>query len=157
MGSTIRSLTSPSEPQLVSAGSLRWRTWPLVDRIAWSWLLPLGMGLVGLFVYWTGSSLLLAIGAMIAFATALWPMWLPITFEVTSLGLRRKTPRRIRLIPWTAIRSYQLRSTGAMLFQQPESSAIGIANGLFVPYPHDPDELVVALRLYVPHAVELPR
>jgi hypothetical protein len=44
-----------------------------------------------------------------------------------------------------------------MLLQQPEPSAIAIANGLFVPYPEDSDELVVALRLYLSHAVELPK
>jgi hypothetical protein len=129
----------------------------MLDHIAWSWLLPLGIALVGLFVFWMGSSVLLAIAAMIAVAVAMWPMWLPTTFEVTSLGLRRKTPRRIRLIPWTAIRSYQLRTTGAMLFQHPEPSVLDIVSGLFVPYPDDPDELIVALRLYLPHATEVPK
>jgi hypothetical protein len=128
----------------------------MLDHLAWSWLLPLGIALVGLFVFWTGSSLLLAIAAVIAVATSMWSMWLPITFEVTSLGLRRKTPRRIRLVPWTAICAYQLRTTGAMLFQQPEPSPLDIARGLFVPYPPEPDDLVVALRLYLPHATELP-
>lgn len=157
MGSTVRSPTSPSEPRSLAAGSLRWRTWPLIDRIAWSWLLPVGIILLGLFVYWEGGGLPLAIAAMIVAAISVWPMWLPTTFEVTSLGLRRKTPQRIRLIPWTAIRAYQLRATGVMLFQQPNPSGLEMLGGLFVPYPNDADELVVALRLYVSHATELPR
>ncbi|HEX4415205.1 MAG TPA: hypothetical protein VH107_16355 [Lacipirellulaceae bacterium] len=157
MGSTIRSPTSTSEPHSLASGSLRWRTWPLVDWIAWSWMLPVGIILLGLFVFWQGGGLPLAIAAMIVAAISVWPMWLPTNFEVTSLGLRRKTPQRIRLIPWTAIRAYQLRTTGVMLFQQPEPSTRDVLSGLFVPYPQDADELVVALRLYVPHATELPR
>jgi hypothetical protein len=155
MGSTVRSLTAPDQPRTLAAGSLRWRSWPLVDRIAWSWLIPLGIAIVGLFVFWKDDNLFVSIAAMAAVAISMWPLWLPTTFEVTSLGLRRKTPRRIRLIPWTAIRSYQLRATGAMLFQQPEPSTFDVMRGLFVPYPEEPDELVVALRLYLPHATEL--
>jgi hypothetical protein len=156
MGSTIRSLTSPSQPQYLSAGSLRWRNWPLVDHPRSSWIVPLAILLVGGFAYRYSGSLLFAGVACVALAATLWSFFLPNRFEVTSLGLRRRVFKRIRIIPWQAIHSYQLRSTGVMLYQRPDPIALDLSSSLFVPYPDDADELRVALRLYLPHAVELP-
>jgi hypothetical protein len=75
---------------------------------------------------------------------------------VTSLGLRRYALGRVRLIPWQAIRAYQLRSTGVILFQQPNPTTLDLLKSWFVAYPEDDDEMLVALRLYLPHATELP-
>ena len=57
---------------------------------------------------------------------------------------------------WQAVRAYQLRSTGVVLFQQPDPSAIDLLRSIFIPYPADEDELLCALRDYLSHAVELP-
>lgn len=127
-----------------------------MDHPKWSWIVPLGVLLIGLFVDAVGDSWILAIAAIAAMMIAIWSFFLPVTFEITSMGLRRKALRQIRIVLWPTIRAYQLRSTGIALFQRPDPSAFDLASSLFVPYPEDADELVVAVRLYLPHAVELP-
>ena len=156
MGSTVRSMSPPFPPPQLAAGSLRWRSWPLVDQPMWAWLVPLGILSIGGFVFWLGGSWILALVACAALAAAFWQFLLPVTYEVTSLGLRRQALRRRRLIPWQAIRAYQLRTTGVACFRRPEPTAMDLPNCLFVPYPPDADELLVALRLYLPHAVDVP-
>jgi hypothetical protein len=156
MGSTVRSTIPPSEPQQLTAGSLRWRSWPLVDQPAWSWAVPLAIFAVAFLVYWASGSWFMATAAAAALSAALWSFLLPTTFEVTSSGLRRLALWRTRLVPWQAIRAYQLRATGVLFFQRADPTALDLQGGLFVPYPPDEDELLVAVRLYLPHAVELP-
>ena len=156
MGSTVRTTIPPDQPQQLTAGSLRWRSWPLVDRPAWSWAVPLTIFAVAFFVYWASGSWFMATAAAAALAVALWSFLLPTTFEVTSAGLRRLALGRIRLVPWQAIRAYQLRATGVLFFQPTDPTALDLPGGLFVPYPQDEDELLVAVRQYLPHAVELP-
>ena len=155
MGSTIRSSTPPVQSQQLATGSLRWRSWPLADHLAWSWLVPLAILMVGFFVFWLGGGWFLAILASGALAVTLWQFICPVSYEVTSLGLRRHALGRIRLVPWQAIRAYQLRATGVALFQRSDPTAADCLGSLFVPYPSDEDELLVAMRLYLPSAVEL--
>jgi hypothetical protein len=156
MGSTVRSATPTNQPQKLTAGSIRWRCWPLVDQPAWSWIVPLGIVMAGYSVYWVGGGWFLAFAVGAALAITLRSFLLPVTFEVTSSALRRLALGRLRLIPWQAIRAYQLRPTGIMFFQRADPTTLDLPNGLFVPYPPDADELLIAVRLYSPHAVELP-
>jgi hypothetical protein len=155
MGSTVRSAIWPQSPEL-GFGSLRWRDWPLVDRRKSSWLMPLLIVTVAFGVYWLTDSVILPLAASICLAITLWSFLLPTSYEVTPLGLRRRALGRVRLFPWQAVRAYQLRPTGAVLFRQPDPTPINIPRSLFVPFPPDVDELIVALRLYLPHAVEVP-
>jgi len=154
MGSTLRSTPAPIQLQS-SSGSVRWRSWPLVDRPAWSWLAIVGIASVGGFVFWLGDWFL-ALAVVVALSVIMWQFFLPVTFEVTSLGLRRHALSRVRLIPWQAIRAYQLRPTGIALFQRPNPTKLDLLSSLFVPYPHDEDEMLVTVRLYLSHATELP-
>src|SRR4051812_45375877 len=110
MGSTIRTSTSPI-PLQAGTASVRWRSWPLVDEPSWSWVVPLGIFIVGGFALWYGSWLVAA-AATSALSVVLWQFLLPVTYEVTQLGLRRYALGRIRLVPWQAVRAYQLRLTG---------------------------------------------
>jgi hypothetical protein len=154
MSSTVRTVGPPLQLQ-TSAASVRWRSWPLIDARRWSWLVPLGIALVGEFALWR-AGWFMAICVIAAMIAVFWQFLWPVTYEVTSLGIRRYAFHRVRLVPWQAIRAYQLRSTGVVFFQRPAPTALDVLSSWFVPYPPDRDELLVASRLYLPHATELP-
>ena len=50
---------------------------------------------------------------------------------------------RTRLVPWHAIRAYQLRPTGIVLYQRSDPGNFDLLRSMFVPYPPDADELLV--------------
>jgi hypothetical protein len=156
MGSTIRSLTQQGESESSPSVTIRWRSWPLADDLHRSWILPVGILCVGAMVAWLGGGWLVGIVAVGTLAVAMWQYLLPVTYEICSLGVRRYALGRMRLVPWSAIRAYQLRSTGVVFFRRADPTALDLLSGLFVPYPGDEDEVVVAVRLYLPHAIELP-
>jgi hypothetical protein len=110
----------------------------------------------GLVVYLAESWLL---GTLVGFGltATLREFFVPVGYEVDSLGLRRKMLGRARVTPWHTIRSYRLRPTGVILFQRPDPIAIDLMRSVFVPYPADEDEALCALRQHLPHAVELPQ
>jgi hypothetical protein len=105
---------------------------------------------------WLGGGWLVGIVAIGALAAAIWQFLLPVGYEICSLGIRRYALGRMRLVPWSAIRAYQLRATGVVFFQRTDPTVVDLLSSLFVPYPNDEDEVVVAVRLCLPHAVELP-
>ena len=155
MGSTMRSITPQVQLQAGSA-SARWRSWPLVEERSWSWSVPLGIAIVGGFALWYGSWLVAA-AVVAALSVVLWQFLLPVSYEVTPLGLRRYALGRVRLVPWQAVRAYQLRPSGVVFFQNANPTRVDQLISLFVPYPDDEDEMLVAVRLYLLHAVEVPR
>ena len=157
MGSTVRSLTQHVEAESSPSATIRWRSWPLADDWHWSWLLPAGILGVGVVVAWLGGSWLFGLVAVGTLAIAMWQFLLPITYEICSQGVRRYALGRMRLVPWSEIRAYQLRTSGLVLFQRPDPAAIDFLSSFFVPNPPDEDELLVAVRLYLAHATELSR
>lgn len=156
MGSTVRSISRTVDGEHTAPATIRWRSWPLVDNVSWSWLIPVGMLAVGAAVWWLGGGPMVGLIAVAALGISLWQFMLPVTFEITPMGVRRFALRHMRLVPWQAIRAYQLRTTGVLFFQRSDPTTLDLLSGLFVPYPRDEDEVVVAVRLYLPHAVEVP-
>src|SRR3954471_10205311 len=156
MGSTVRRSAAASELTPFTSGSVRWRSWPLVDRWRWSWIAVASIVLIAALVYATGDSIAMAIIAVAAILITTRTFFLPTTYEITPFGIRRKTVRQIRLIPWTAIHSHQFRPTGLLLYHRADPTPLDIVGSLFVPYPPDADELIVAAKLYLPHSVEAP-
>ena len=135
---------------------LSWRSWPLVDHARWSWLVPLGVLAVGALAVTLSGSWLMGMFAVVVVTLSMWQFWLPVTFEIDSQGLRRWALGRPRLVPWAAVRAYQPRATGIVLFQRPDPLPIDALRAIFVPYADDEDETLCAVRQYLPLAVELP-
>ena len=156
MGSTVRTTSKPEESERLAAAVIRWRSWPLADNPRWSWLLPVAMLCIGVVLWSLGGGWFVPLVAILSMAMSLWQFLLPVTFEICATGVRRCALKRTRLVPWQAIRAYQLRSTGVVFFQRPDPTTIDWLNSLFVPYPTEEDEVVIAVRLYLPHAIELP-
>ena len=153
MGSTFPSSVQPAHSE---HAPLRWTCWPLVDYARWSWLAVVGILLVAGLVIFFGKGWFLAAMFAAGLSITLWQFLVPVHYEVTTLGLRRSTLGRTRLVSWYAVRAYQLRSTGAVLYQQFDPGTIDLLRSIFVPYPADEDELICALRQYLTHAVEVP-
>jgi hypothetical protein len=153
MGSTFPSTVQPAHSDQVT---LCWQVWPLVDNAKWSWLAIVGIVSVAGFVVFLGGSWLMSAVFAVGLAIALWQFFVPVRFEMSALELRRTALGRTRSVPWHAVRAYQLRTTGAVLYQQFDPCTIDLLRSIFLPYPADEDELICALRQYLPHAVELP-
>jgi hypothetical protein len=135
---------------------LQWRAWPLVDKKQWSWLAIVGILATGAFVSYFSTSWWLALLAMAGLTATLWKFFVPVRYELGPVGLRRSAVGRTTLLAWQAVRAYQLRPTGAVLFRRPDPTPIDLLRSVFMPYPADEDDALCALRIYLSHAVELP-
>jgi hypothetical protein len=135
---------------------MRWRIWPLVEHRRWSWLVPLSvLAMAGMVAYY-GGSWFIGLFAAAALAASLWQFWLPVNFEMDALGVRRRVLGRTRFLPWSAVRAYQPRADGVVLFQRPDPTPIDALRSVFLPYAEDEDESLCAVRQHLQHAVELP-
>jgi hypothetical protein len=128
-----------------------------MERPRLSWLVVCVILGCGALVWYAGGGWLLGIAAAGGLAGTLWQFLLPVRYEVDSLGVRRNAWGRSRLIPWHAVRAFQLRPTGVVFYQRLEPAAIDVLRSAFVPYPADEDELLCVLREHLAHAVELPQ
>jgi hypothetical protein len=128
----------------------------MIDHARWSWLAIVGILLVAGVVVLLGGGWLIAAVFAVGLLITLWQFFVPAEYEVSALGLRRTAFGRTRLVPWHAVRAYQLRATGVVLYQQFDPGTIDLLRSLFVPYPADEDEMICALRHYLSHAIEVP-
>ena len=135
---------------------VHWRSWPLVDHWRWSWLAIAGLLAAGGAVWYLDGGWTLAAVVMVGLAGTTWQYFVPVSFEIDTLGLRRIALRRTRLIPWHAIRAYQPRPTGIVLYQRDDPTKLDLLRSVFVPFPADEDEMVCAMREHLGHATEVP-
>ena len=154
-------MTIPTAEQIVHQehpppAVLRWKSWPLVEHLRWSWSVPLGIVATGVTVAYVGGGWLLGGAVVAALAVACWQFLLPVEYEANPVGLCADAFGRRRLFEWQTIRSYQPRSTGVVLFMRADPTAIDALRSQFVPYGHDEDETLCAVKQYLQHAVELP-
>jgi hypothetical protein len=156
MGSTLPTRSEHAAREAFSPSVLQWRDWPLVDHRRWSWLVPLGLLVVGAAVAIVSANWVLGAVAAAALAATMWPFLLPSEFEINSVGFSRHVLGHRRLVPWQAVRAYQPRSNGVVLFQRTDPTPIDALRSEFLPYARDEDETLCAVRYYLSHAVELP-
>jgi len=155
MSSTSQSVSRPAGAEQPEV--LTWRSWPLVDQPRLTWLILVLLVCFGGSVWYLGSSAILALAAVVGLSVTLWSFLLPVHYEIAPIGIRRRVLNRTRLVPWYAIRAYQLRDSGIVLYQHSKADSLELLQSLFVPFPPEGDELLVTVRLYASHAIQLPR
>lgn len=156
MSSTFPSTSRTVEQEASAPAELQWRSWPLVEHKRWSWVIAIFVLSVGGICAYLSDSWLPGLLAVMGMAATLWQYFVPVSYAIDSLGIRRSALGRTRLVAWPAVRAYKLRPTGTLLFQRPDPTAIDFLRSIFIPYPPDEDEVLCALRDFLSHAVELP-
>jgi hypothetical protein len=151
----------PEQPEPVARepegpSVLRWRDWPLAEHRRWSWVVPAGIVATGAGVGFTATNGWLGVAAAVALTVTLWQFLMPAQYEVNPVGFSRQVLGYRRLVPWQAVRAYQPRAAGIVLYHRDDPAPIDALRSEFLPYAADEDETLCAVRQHLPHAVELP-
>lgn len=132
---------------------VRWRSWPLRDDVLRAVLLVIGLLLVAGGLAWLSGAAYLGALAMAALLVALWRFFLPVVFELSGEGVSQRLFGRPRLIPWRAVRRYEVRRAGVLLLPDENRSPLAPLRGLYLPWTTHRDEVLA----HVGHYLERPR
>jgi hypothetical protein len=121
---------------------------PLRERGLDAWLalaMPLLAGLViaWRFEWWAG-----VIVGLIAYA-AIWRTWLPSQFTLGATGIKERCLGIERQIGWTAIRSYEIRRHGILLFPDERLTRVSPLRGLYLHWGPHKDEVLDIVEYYL--------
>jgi hypothetical protein len=79
---------------------------------------------------------------------ASWPLWLPVTFELSAKGIVRGVLGRRRRIVWTEFARYETYPRGVFLCHYSHGQPFAAVRGLFLPH-RTPAELLPILDYFV--------
>jgi hypothetical protein len=140
------SLVLPSRG--IAPPPLTWRSWPLREPTISGALavLIVGAGLIAAIVASTGrwDWALLACGAA---ATCAWRMFVPVTFEVSAMGVTQHVLGLQRRTPWHTIALAEFRHDGVLLV--PTGRTTPGLRGLYLPWGGHREELQALCRYYL--------
>jgi len=111
---------------------LRLNNWPL--RYEWRMTSCLvGLSLVVFCVVATGaSSVLLPLAVFTAILISLWRVWIPVSFELNSVGITQQVLRVQSFMPWTEFTYYEEYSSGVLLMRDSNPSPLARLSGSFI-------------------------
>ena len=128
---------------------LRVVSWPLRD----DWRRSCGLLLVILLITvlggaLTGSFAMAALTFTIAL-TASWRLWIPVTFELSSQGVRQSALGISRRIAWTQIGRSEPLLRGVLLLADGELTPMSTLRGLYIPCTRERDELLETIEYFL--------
>lgn len=80
---------------------------------------------------------------------ALWRFWLPIRFELGPHGIEQTVLGRGTKIPWTAIRRYEVRPRGVLLFADAMQMPLSPLRALYLPWSGQREQVLAHLEYYL--------
>lgn len=138
------SISSARAPAVVAV-----RSWPLVDEGLGGFLPLVVAVIVGIVVGAATARPVAGVLASVLLALCAWRAWLPTRFVVGPDGVRHVVLGRERLVPWTAVRRYQLDQRGVFLLPLEEPAPIDFTRALFVPWNGQREALEALLSLHL--------
>ena len=129
--------------------SLSWRSWPLGQNILGGSILLISLSVAGMGVHFVTGQIHLALLAAAVLAIALWRFFLPVAFELNADGVNQWLFGRHKLIPWRAIRRYEVYSSGVLLLPFYDGCVMDAFRGLHLPWGDHRDEVLAHLHYYL--------
>lgn len=78
------------------------------------------------------SSVLLPLAVFTAILISLWRVWIPVSFELNSVGITQQVLHVQSLMPWTEFMYYEEYSSGVLLMRDSNPSPLARLSGLFI-------------------------
>lgn len=133
----------------VAPEELTFRHWPLRDRGLGAWLaliVPLAAGLViaWRFEQWWAGVLVGLVGYAVS-----WRTWLPSQITFGSTGITERCLGLERRIGWTAIRSFEIRRHGILLYPDERLTRAAPLRGLYLHWGPHKEEVLDVVEYYL--------
>ncbi len=123
--------------------------WPLRDRKVGAWLALVVPLLAGISIawrfdqWWAG-----VIVGLLGYAT-IWRTLLPMQITLGATGIKERCLGFERRIPWTAIRSYEVRRHGVLLFPDERLTRVAPLRGLYLHWGQQRYEVLEVVEYYL--------
>jgi len=153
-------MTIPSEPSTLSWSPeppppVRWRIWPLGERLSAGLLLTLGLAVLAIAIHMATGRIHLVVLALAAMGISLRRFFLPTTYELGGDGIHESRVGHRRRTPWTVIRRYEIGSAGVLLLPYDDRCPVDPLRGLYLPWGDHRDEVLAHLHYHLDRPVEL--
>jgi hypothetical protein len=126
-----------------------WRSWPLAERGWRRRLLPAVLAAVAALVGLTTGRPSWALAAAALMAVAAWRYFVPVVYELGTLGITQQVFSRQRRIAWRAIGRWEVRSAGVFLSPHAEPGPLDAFAGLYLPWCDHKDEVLASVEFYL--------
>jgi hypothetical protein len=146
--STQRPILSPLRIR-VAPEEVTLSSWGLRDLGWYGWANLLLAAVVACAVGWLTGWPLAGWGVLALLLLSLWRFWLPIRFELGPHGITQTVLSRTTIIPWTAIRSYEVRRKGVLLFADAVLTPLSPLRALYLPWAGDREQVLGHIEYYL--------
>ena len=85
----------------------------------------------------------------VALMLSCWRLWLPVTFELGTKGIKQSTLFFRWRVPWRCIARYEIRSHGVWLLSDVEPSPLSTLRGIYVNWSDQEDQLMAVLDFFL--------
>jgi hypothetical protein len=126
-----------------------WRSWPLAERGWRRCLLPALLAAVALLVGLATGRPGWALAAAFMLAIAAWRYFVPVLYELGTLGVTQQVFSRQRRVPWRSLGRYEIRSAGVFLSPHSEPGPLDAFVGFYLPWCDHKDEVMANIEFYL--------
>lgn len=123
--------------------------WPLRDRGLGAWLAMAAPLLAGLLIAWRFEQWWAGVPVGVIGYIALWRNWLPVQVTLNATGIQERCLGFERRINWTAIRSYEIRRHGVLLFPDERLTRVAPLRGLYLHWGRHREEVLEVVEYYL--------
>lgn len=133
----------------VAPEELTYWHWPLRDRGLGAWLAMVVPLVAGVVVSWWFGKWWAGVAVGVVGYAVLWRTWLPCQLTFGSAGITERCLGMERRIVWTAIRSYEVRRHGILLYPDERLTRAAPLRGLYLHWGPHKDEVQAIVEYYL--------
>lgn len=123
--------------------------WGLRDVGWYGWGNLLLAGVAAYGVAWLTGWAWAGWGVLALLLLSLWRFWAPIRFELGPQGIDQTVLGRTTRIPWTAIRNYEIRPKGVLLFADALLTPLSPLRALYLPWAGEREQVLGHIDYYL--------